>query len=145
MRYRRLGRTDLQVSELSYGAARGAQSDRKGFIDTVKACIDAGINFIDTAEGYDAGESESALGEALVGHDDILVETKHCPYESYHPDAAYVGDPGRLVEAAEGSLRRLKRDRLDVFLGHGMRTLETFDRFMNDGSVRDGFCLAPKT
>ena len=133
MRYRRLGRTDLEVSELSYGAARGARDDRMGFVDTVRSCIDAGINFIDTAEGYDGGESESALGEALAGHDDVLVETKHCPYENYSPDAAYVGSPERLVKAAEGSLRRLKRDRLDIFLGHGMRTLETFDRFMNDG------------
>ena len=133
MRYRRLGRTDLEVSELSYGAARGARTDRKAFIDTVRACLDAGINFVDTAEGYDEGESESALGEALAGHDDVLVETKHCPYESYAPEAAYVGDPDRLANAAEGSLRRLKRDRLDILLGHGMRTLETFDRFMNDG------------
>ena len=134
MRYRSLGRTGLEVSEIAYGAARGARTDRAGFIDTVHACIGAGINFIDTAGGYDGGESETVLGEALAGHDEVIVETKYCPYENYSPQAAYVGGPKQLVAAAEESLRRLRRDRLDIFLGHGIRTLETLDRFMNDGS-----------
>jgi aryl-alcohol dehydrogenase-like predicted oxidoreductase len=134
MRYRELGRTGLRVSELSYGAARGAADAPADFQRTVRAAIDAGINLIDTAEGYDGGLSESALGEALAGHDDVLVETKYCPYESYYPDARYVGTPEALTASAEESLRRLKRDRLDIFLGHGIRTLESLDRFMNDGS-----------
>ncbi len=67
MRYRRLGRTGLQVSELSLGAARGASTDPEGFKTTVHAVIDAGINLIDTAESYENGVSESVLGEALVG------------------------------------------------------------------------------
>lgn len=133
MLYRRLGRTNLQVSQLSFGAARGARADRRAFIDTIRACIDAGINFFDTAEGYEAGESEEALGDALSGNPDALIETKYCPYESYTPEASYTGNPKRLIEAAEGSLRRLKRDRLDVFLGHAIRSLETLDRFMHDG------------
>lgn len=54
MRYRRLGRTGLDISELSFGAARGARSDRSAFVRTVRACVDAGINLFDTAEGYDA-------------------------------------------------------------------------------------------
>ncbi|MDX9980535.1 MAG: aldo/keto reductase [Lentisphaeria bacterium] len=133
MRYRRLGRTGLEVSELSYGAARGARTDSAAFVEVVHACIDAGLNFIDTAGGYDGGFSETVLGEALVGHDDIIVETKYCPYENYSPQAAYVGTPAQLIASAEESLRRLRRDRLDVFLGHGIRTLETLDRFMQDG------------
>ena len=67
MRYRRLGRTGLQVSELSLGAARGASTDPEGFKTTVHAVIDAGINLIDTAESYENGVSESVLGEALAG------------------------------------------------------------------------------
>jgi L-galactose dehydrogenase len=134
MLYRRLGRTNLEVSELSYGAARGASGDPKQFIATVHACIDAGVNFIDTAAGYDGGDSERVLGEALQGHDDVLVETKYCPYETYAVGAAYVGSPDALVASAEESLRRLRRDHLDVFLGHGLRTLDTLDRFMTDGS-----------
>jgi len=129
MLYRRLGRTNLQVSELGFGAARGYDQD--DFPALVHAMIDAGINFIDTATGY--GDSELALGAALVGHDDVLVETKYCPYDSYRPEATYEGTPEALVASAEESLRRLRRDRLDVLLGHGMRTIETFDRFMADG------------
>jgi aryl-alcohol dehydrogenase-like predicted oxidoreductase len=128
--YRRLGRTGLEVSELSYGAARGTE-DRVQFLATVCASVDAGINLVDTAEGY--GDSEVVLGEALAGLDDVIVETKHCPYESYAVGAPYVGSPERLTAAAEQSLRRLKRDRLDVLLGHGLRTVETLDRFMSDG------------
>jgi aryl-alcohol dehydrogenase-like predicted oxidoreductase len=133
MLYRRFGRTDLQVSELSFGAARGAAEDPQQFITTVKACIDAGINIIDTATGYDDGISEEVLGEALVGHDDIIVETKYRPYDAWGPSANYTGTPEELVASAELSLRRLRRDRLDVFLGHGLRTLESLDRFMSDG------------
>lgn len=131
MLYRRLGRTGLQVSELSYGAARGYAEDRAGFIATVHAAIEAGVNLIDTATGY--GDSEVTLGEALVGHDDTLVETKYCPYDSYRVDATYVGTPEALVASAEESLRRLRRDHLDILLGHGLRTLDTFDRFMSEG------------
>ncbi|MCX5660883.1 MAG: aldo/keto reductase [Planctomycetota bacterium] len=133
MRYRRLGRTGLNVSELSFGAARGAAQDPAQFIQTVHAVIGAGINFIDTAESYDDGLSETVLGQALVGHDEILVETKYRPYDSHATDAHYTGSPQRLVASAEESLRRLRRDRLDILLGHGIRSLATLDRFMNDG------------
>ncbi len=133
MRYRRLGRTELEVSELGFGAARGATENPAQFIATVHACFDAGINFVDTAESYDDGDSERVLGEALQGHDDILVETKYRPYDSHAPSANYTGSPERLVASAEESLRRVRRDRLDVFLGHGIRTLESLDRFMSDG------------
>ena len=133
MLYRRLGRTGLQVSELSYGAARGATQTPTQFIATVKATIAAGVNLIDTAAGYDGGDSERVLGQALAGEDGVLVETKYCPYENYSPAAAYVGSPQALVASAEESLRRLRRDRLDILLGHGIRTLATLDRFMTDG------------
>lgn len=133
MQYRRLGKTNLQVSELSFGAARGASLDPQQFITTVHAVIDAGINLIDTAEGYDNGESERLLGLALEGYPEVLVETKYCPYDSYLPEANYVGSPQALRQSADESLRRLKRDYLDIFLGHGIRSLKTLERFMTDG------------
>ncbi|MBN1557282.1 MAG: aldo/keto reductase [Lentisphaerae bacterium] len=133
MRYRKLGRTGLSVSELGYGAARGAAADRAGFLTTVHAALDAGMNFIDTAAGYEDGACERALGEALQGRDAVIVETKYRPYDGWGGDAAYTGSPARLTASAEASLRNLRRDRLDILLGHGMRTVESFDRFMNDG------------
>lgn len=130
MLYRTLGRTGLQVSELSYGAARG-YDNMEDWAATLHACLDAGINFIDTAGGY--GDSELCLGEVLGGREDYILETKYCPYESYAVGAKYVGTPEALVASAEESLRRLRRGHLDILLGHGIRTLESFDRFMNDG------------
>lgn len=133
MQYRRLRRTELQVSVLGYGAARGNTDTPHKMIDAYHAAMDAGINFFDTATGYDSGDSETVLGQALRGHPEVLVETKYCPYDSYLPGAAYVGTPQALMASAEESLRRLGRDQLDVFLGHGIRSLATLDRFMNDG------------
>lgn len=130
MLYRRLGCTGLQISELGYGAARGYQDG--SLQTTVAAALDAGLNFFDTAGGY--GESELALGEVLQGREDVIIETKYCPYQTYAVGAPYVGTPEALVASAEESLRRLRRDYLDVLLGHGMRTIESFDRFMSDGS-----------
>jgi len=133
MLFRRLGRTDLQVSELSYGAARGAAKHPERFEAVVRAAIDAGINFIDTAAGYEGGKSEEALGKVLKGQNNVLIETKYCPYEGYWPGARYTGAPQQLVESVETSLRRLQRDHVDVLLGHGIRSLETLERFMADG------------
>ena len=133
MLYRRLGRTGLEVSEISFGTARGNTENPQQAIDTIHAALDAGINFFDTATGYDNGDSERVLGKALQGNSDALIETKYCPYDSYLPGAAYVGTPEALIASAEESLRRLQRDHLDVFLGHGMRSLNSLSRLREDG------------
>ena len=135
MLYRRLGRTNLAVSEISYGAARGAAAGRKQFIATARAALDAGMNFVDTAAGYEDGACEEALGEALHGYPDVIVETKYRPYDGWEPEAEYTGSPRELVTSVDGSLRRLQRDRIDILLGHGLRTLETLDRFISDGCL----------
>ena len=72
MLYRGLGRTNEIVSELGFGAARGATENRQRFISTVRAAIDAAINFVDTASGYEDGACEQALGEALRGYDVVI-------------------------------------------------------------------------
>lgn len=133
MNHRKLGATGLTVSEISYGAARGARETPDQFIATVRAAIDGGVNLIDTAEKYDEGECERLLGVMLRGREDILIQTKYLPYESFAPDAAFTGTPDGLRRAVEGSLQRLRRDHLDILLGHGMRTMESYDRFMADG------------
>ena len=102
MRYRRLGRTELQVSELGYGAARGASQDRAKFIATVHAAIESGVNFVDTAADYGNGDSESALGEALRGHDHIIVETKYQPYDGWGGDAGIHGFSGGIDLLSRG-------------------------------------------
>lgn len=134
MNYRKLGNTGLSVSEMSWGAARGADEDPDQFIATAHAAIDSGINFFDTAEKYSGGEAERVLGMALKGHDDVIVQTKYLPYENFAPEAAYTGSPADLNASVERSLSRLQRDHIDVLLGHGMRTMDSYDRFMSDGT-----------
>ncbi len=133
MLYRRLGKTGLEVSELSFGAALGASDGRENFIAAVHAAVEGGINLVDTAADYGAGASESALGEALREHPHVYVETKYQPYDGWGGDAKYTGSPEALTASAERSLRRLGRDCLDIFLGHAIRTTETLERFMQDG------------
>jgi aryl-alcohol dehydrogenase-like predicted oxidoreductase len=133
VRYRDLGATGVKVSELSLGAARGARENPREFVATVRACAAAGINLVDTAESYEDGESERLLGEALRGHPDVLVETKYRPYDSHSPEAKYTGTPGALTASVEASLRRLGRERVDILLGHGIRTLASLERFMQEG------------
>jgi len=133
MEYRRLGKTNLQVSALGFGAARGNSENPQQAIDTIHTALSSGINFFDTAAGYDDGDSERVLGQALRGHTEAFIETKYCPYETYLPDAAYIGTPQALITSVEESLRRLQRDTIDILLGHGMRSVATYQRFMQDG------------
>jgi aryl-alcohol dehydrogenase-like predicted oxidoreductase len=121
------------VSELSYGAARGATDAPREFLATVRAAVEAGVNLIDTAPGYDNGDSERVLGRILPEIPEVLIETKYLPYDSYLPEAAYIGSPQALGASVEESLRRMRRDRIDILLGHGIRTLESLNRFMTDG------------
>ena len=85
MLYRRLGRTNLRVSELGFGAARGY--DRDDFTALVHAILDSGINFIDTATGY--GDSELALGLIEQGKLDLAPLVTHdLPLERYDEGTA---------------------------------------------------------
>lgn len=133
MQYRRLGKTGLEVSELSFGAALGASDEREKFIAAVHAGVEGGINLVDTAADYGGGDSESALGEALRDHPKVIVETKYQPYDGWGGEAAYTGSPEALMASAEMSLRRLKRDCIDIFLAHAIRTTDSLKRFMQDG------------
>ena len=80
MQYRRLGGTGLQVSELCLGAMMFGQwgnTDHDDSIRIIHTALDAGINFIDTADVYSAGESEEIVGKAIVGRrDDLVIATK---------------------------------------------------------------------
>jgi aryl-alcohol dehydrogenase-like predicted oxidoreductase len=119
----RLGRTNLQVTRLALGGypfggvnrARGwdpfSADGRQAAIGTVRAAVEAGINYIDTAPGYGDGNSESILGEALEGlRDKVSVATK----------VGYRGlSPADVTASVEASLRRLRTDVIDVIQFHG--------------------------
>ena len=119
MEYRPLGRTGVSVSQLCLGAMMfGAfgNSDHDDAIKIIHQALDAGINFIDTADGYSAGESEEILGQALAGgrRESVVLAVKFGP--PFDADPNHRGASRRwITEGVEGSLRRLQTDWIDLY------------------------------
>jgi aryl-alcohol dehydrogenase-like predicted oxidoreductase len=119
MEYRPLGRTGVSVSQLCLGAMMfGAfgNPDRDDAIKIIHKALDAGINFIDTADGYSAGESEEILGTALAGgrRESVVLAVKFGP--PFGEDPNHRGASRRwITEGVEGSLRRLQTDWIDLY------------------------------
>jgi aryl-alcohol dehydrogenase-like predicted oxidoreductase len=119
---RRLGRTGVSVSKLCLGAMMfGAwgTKDHDESVRIIRRALDAGINFVDTADVYSAGESEVIVGKALAGgrRDDIVLATKvHMPMGD---DLNQRGNSRRwIMREAENSLRRLGTDWIDLYQIH---------------------------
>jgi aryl-alcohol dehydrogenase-like predicted oxidoreductase len=119
MDYRPLGRTGVSVSQLCLGAMMfGAfgNPDHDDAVKIIHKALDAGINFLDTADGYSAGESELILGKALAGgrRDSVVLAVKFgVPFDA---DINHRGASRRwITEAVEGSLRRLQTDWIDLY------------------------------
>ncbi|PVZ13283.1 aldo/keto reductase [Actinomycetospora cinnamomea] len=121
MQYRTLGRTGIKVSPYCLGAMMfGAvgNPDHDDSIKIIHRALDAGMNFVDTADAYSRGESEEIVGKALLGRrDDVVVATKaHLPMGD---DPNRRGNSRRwLVRALDDSLRRLQTDHVDLFQVH---------------------------
>jgi aryl-alcohol dehydrogenase-like predicted oxidoreductase len=133
MDYRNLGPTGMQVSPLCLGAMMfGAwgETDHDVSIGIIHRALDAGINFIDTADVYSQGESEVIVGKALAGgrRDDVILATKfhgQMGVDVNSPFNAPGGDPNRrgnsrrwIVKEVEDSLRRLQTDWIDLYQVH---------------------------
>jgi aryl-alcohol dehydrogenase-like predicted oxidoreductase len=108
----RLGRTDLELPDIGFGGSR-LQDDE----DLVRYALDRGITHFDTAEGYTGGASEATLGRALRAvRDRVTIASKV---------KAGAGDSrDRLMTALEGSLRRLRTDRIDLYFNHAVNDPE---------------------
>ncbi|MGZ4534620.1 MAG: aldo/keto reductase [Nocardioidaceae bacterium] len=132
MDYRTLGRTGMQVSPLCLGAMMfGAwgEPDHETSVGIINRALDAGINFIDTADVYSQGESETIVGKALKGgrRDNVILATKFHGQMGLPPDAPMgtTGDPNMrgnsrrwIVAEVENSLRRLGTDWIDLYQVH---------------------------
>jgi aryl-alcohol dehydrogenase-like predicted oxidoreductase len=121
MTYRPLGRTGIEVSSYALGTMMFGQvgnPDHDECVRILHAALDCGINIIDTADMYSAGESEAIVGKALRGRrDDVILATKgHFPL-SEGPNRA--GNSRRyLIRAVQASLRRLGTDYIDLYQVH---------------------------
>jgi aryl-alcohol dehydrogenase-like predicted oxidoreductase len=146
MRYRPLGRTGLQVSEVSFGtwAIGGSWGtvDERAALDGLARAIDAGVNFFDTADVYGDGRAERLLAKVARGRSDIYIATKFGRGADFR-------DPKTYREAAvrrfcEASLRRLERDAIDLYQIHcpphavlkDGTVFEVLDRLQREGLVR---------
>ncbi|HYR96495.1 MAG TPA: aldo/keto reductase [Candidatus Binatus sp.] len=135
--YRRLGRTGAMVSDVSLGSAN-IQS-----VEVARLALDRGVTYFDTSPDYSSHGSEEVLGEALSGRrDQVFVASKFCTGDGHLPPETPVP---RIIEAVEGSLRRLRTDHLDLLHIHSCDRLErllapsfheAFDRLKEQGKAR---------
>ncbi|GAA2250700.1 aldo/keto reductase [Actinomadura luteofluorescens] len=121
MQYRKLGRTGVEVSTQTLGAMMfGAvgNPDHGESARIVHRALDAGINFVDTADMYSAGESEEIVGKALKGRRDDVVLASKFFFPLGEERNARGGSRRYIVRAVEDSLRRLGTDRIDLYQMH---------------------------
>ena len=156
MRYNPLGRSGLHVSELclgtmTFGGGEGmwqaigkVQQDEADTI--LKAALDAGINFLDTANVYSEGISEQILGQGLrnlgIQRDQVVIATKVLGRMSPGPNGAGASR-GHIMDQVEASLKRLQLDHIDLYQIHGVdpltpveETVEALDNLVQRGLVR---------
>ena len=146
MRTRSLGTTGLRVSNLCLGAMMfGAwgNRDHDDSISIIHTALDAGINFIDTADVYSAGESEEIVGKAIQGRrDEVVLATKFHGAMGEDPNAQ--GNSRRwIIQEVDNSLRRLGTDHIDLYQVHRPEpgtdiddTLSALSDLVHQGKVR---------
>ena len=121
MEYRPLGRTGVSVSQLCLGTMMfGAwgNTDHDDSVRIIHVALDAGINFVDTADMYSAGESEEIVGKALKGRrDDVVLATKFWAPMGEDPNRRGISRR-RIITEVENSLRRLGTDWIDLYQVH---------------------------
>ncbi|MCL2584120.1 MAG: aldo/keto reductase [Streptosporangiales bacterium] len=143
METRRLGTNGPELSVVGLGCNNfGMKLDAGASAAVINAAIDAGITHLDTAEMYGGTKSEEFIGATLgKRRDDVVIATKFLPRpkdEAYTPGALR----RRITEAVEGSLRRLRTDRIDLYYQHypdadapADEALETLDELVRQGKV----------
>lgn len=146
MKYRPLGKTGIKVSPYCLGTmmfGKGGNPDHDECIRMIHKALDAGINFADSADRYNAGESEEILGKAIVGRRDRLVIcTKF--WGPMGEDPNQQGSSRKwIMRAVEDSLRRLKTDYIDIYMLHRPtpetdieETLSAMSDLLKSGKVR---------
>ncbi|MFT3826617.1 MAG: aldo/keto reductase [Chitinophagaceae bacterium] len=153
MEYRQLGASGLQVPVLSFGTATfGGNNDFfKAWGSTqvaeatrlVDLCLDAGVNFFDTADIYSDGLSEEILGKAIAGKRDQLIISTKATFTFGKAPNNQGSSRFHLLKQIEGSLKRLGTDYIDVYHMHGFdgntpveETMRTLDDLIQSGKVR---------
>lgn len=134
MRLKPFGRTEVQVPVIGQGTWYMERDGRAKAVAALHAGLDLGMSHIDTAEMYGSGLVEEIVGEAIAGRrEKVFLVSKVLPQH-----ASFEG----VLRACEGSLGRLRTDRLDVYLLHWRgshpleQTIGAFERLVRDGKIR---------
>ena len=153
MDYNRLGHSGLRVPALSFGTGTfgGKQrllqglglTDAAGASRLIDVCLDHGVSLFDTADVYSAGLAEQILGEAIKGKRNRLLISTKATFPMADGPNDYGSSRQHLLEAVEGSLKRLDVETIDLFQLHGQdyntpveETLSTLDQLVRAGKVR---------
>lgn len=166
MKYRRLGKSGIMVSEIGFGAWTialdwwgGKKIDDEEAIKMLKRAFDLGINFFETSDVYGKGRSERLIGEAFKGvnRDEVIYSTKW-GYDIYgaeqmgHNELPQKHDPSFLNYALEESVKRLQTDFVDVYSLHNPKMnaiqddllFETLNEIRKEGKIKSyGIALGP--
>lgn len=147
MNYRELGNTGMKISEVSFGTwaiggSWGKTTDAES-LSALDYAIDQGVNFFDTADVYGDGHSEKLLAKATKGkEEDIYIATKFCRQGDIHAAETYSYE--QVKAYCEASLKRLERDRIDLYQIHCPATqiledgnvFHVLDRLQEEGKIR---------
>ena len=115
----RLGKTGMMVTRLGFGGIPIQRLSESDAVKVVQKCLDLGLNYIDTANGYST--SEERIGKAVKGRrKDVIIATKTFP-----------GTPETIEKNLELSLKRLDTDYIDLYQFHGVNNKETLDRILD--------------
>ncbi|QHN02478.1 aldo/keto reductase [Granulicella sp. WH15] len=144
MEYRNLGRSGLKVPELCFGAGTfGAgneffkawgETSQDEATNIVSICMEAGLNFFDTADVYSDGASETMLGKAIahLHREDVLISSKTTFRQGNLKGPNDVGSSRyHIIQAVENSLKRLNTDYIDVYHLHGFDALTPLDETLS--------------
>ena len=123
MQKRALGKCGLEVSAIGLGCmglshAYGPAVDKTSGIALIRAAVERGVTFFDTAEAYGPFANEEIVGEALAPMRDRVVIATKFGFQNGDTTAGLDSRPERIREVAEASLKRLKTDRIDLFYQH---------------------------
>jgi aryl-alcohol dehydrogenase-like predicted oxidoreductase len=152
MEYRQLGRSGLKVPVLSFGTGtfgggneffeRWGKTDVDEASRLIDICLDAGVNFFDTADVYSQGASEEILGAALKGKRNRALISSKATFRAGEGANEVGSSRHHLVRACEASLRRLGTDHIDVYFMHGFdavtpveETLRALDDLISSGKI----------
>lgn len=142
---------DLEVNRLGYGAMRitgkgiwGPPADHNESVQVLKRAVELGINFIDTADSYGPNVSEELIAESLYPYqNDLVIATKGGLLRTGPDQWPIDASPEHLQEALEGSLKRLKVDRIDLYQLHRIdpkvpaeKTFEFLQKVQQQGKVK---------